>query len=174
MTGSVRVLTMAAMLTALSVIIGYICKTIPALNLGAGLRITFENLPIILSGIMFGPIVGGCVGCIADLLSCLASGQSPLPFVLVGSISVGIVAGITSKCIFKKSGLKKIIFSEIFAHLVGSMIIKTITLYFVFGPVVALRIPISLGVLIVEIALLCIMYKNKAIRKLIDTKWGRT
>lgn len=164
-----KILTVAAMMTALSVVIGYICKTIPALNLGTGLRITFENLPIILAGMMFGPVVGGCVGCIADLLSCLLSGQAPLPFVLVGSIAVGVVAGISSKLIVRKNGILKIVVSELLAHLVGSMIIKTIALYFVFGPVVVFRIPISIGVLVVEILLLCAIYKNKAVRKLIDS-----
>ena len=166
--GRVRMITLSAMLTAFSVVIGYICKTIPALNFGMGLRITFENFPIILSGMMFGPIVGGCVGCCADLLSCLMSGQAPLPFVLVGSIAVGVVAGVCAKFVVRQNGILKIAVCEIMAHLVGSMLIKTVALYFVFGPVVVFRIPISLGILIVEIFLLCMIYKNKAIRKLID------
>lgn len=165
----VRMLTVSAMMIALSVVIGYICKTIPALNLGTGLRITFENLPIILAGIMFGPIVGGCVGCISDLLSCLASGQAPLPFVLVGSISVGIMAGISSRLIVRRNGVLKIVISELLSHLVGSVIIKTAALYFVFGPIVFFRIPISIGIVAVEILLLCLLYKNKTVRKLIDT-----
>ena len=60
--GSLTTMTVSAMMVALSAVIGYICKTIPALNLGSGLRITFENLPIIVVGIMFGPIVGGIIG----------------------------------------------------------------------------------------------------------------
>ena len=164
----VKVLTVSAMMVALSAVIGYVCKTIPALNLGSGLRITFENLPIILSGIMFGPIVGGCVGCLADLLSCLFSGQTPMPWVLVGSISVGVMAGIGSKFIVRRNGFLKLIVSELLAHLVGSMIIKTIALYYVFGEVVFFRIPMSIGIAAVEIVLLCIMYKNKTVRNLID------
>ena len=167
---NVKVLTVSAMMVALSAVIGYVCKTIPALNLGSGLRITFENLPIILSGIMFGPIVGGCVGCLADLLSCLFSGQTPLPFVLVGSISVGVMAGIGSKFIVRKNGVLKLIVSEVLAHLVGSMIIKTIALYYIFGAVVLFRIPMSIGIAAVEIVLLCIMYRNKTVRNLIDSK----
>ena len=51
---SVKALVLAAMLTAMSVVIGMFCKTL--LNFGNGLfRVTFENLPIILSGIIFGP-----------------------------------------------------------------------------------------------------------------------
>ena len=170
---NVKVLTVSAMMIALSAVIGYVCKTIPALNLGTGLRITFENLPIIVSGIMFGPIIGGCVGCIADLLSCLSSGQAPLPWVLVGSISVGVVAGVSSKFIVIKNGFLKLIVSELLAHLVGSMVIKTIALYAIFGPVVLFRIPMSIGIAAVEIILLCAMYKNKTVRNLIDSKGGR-
>ncbi len=170
---NVKVLTISAMMIALSAVIGYVCKTIPALNLGTGLRITFENLPIIVSGIMFGPIIGGCVGCVADLLSCLFSGQTPMPWVLVGSISVGVVAGVSSKFIVRKNGFLKLIVSELLAHLVGSMIIKTIALYAIFGPVVLFRIPMSIGIAAVEIILLCAMYKNKTVRNLIDSKGGR-
>ncbi len=171
--GNIKVLTISAMMIALSAVIGYVCKTIPALNLGTGLRITFENLPIIVAGIMFGPVVGGCVGCVADLLSCLFSGQTPMLWVLVGSISVGVVAGISSKFIVRKNGFLKLIVSELLAHLVGSMIIKTIALYPIFGQVVLFRIPMSIGISAVEIILLCAMYKNKTVRNLIDTKGGR-
>ena len=167
--GSITVISVSAMMIALSVVIGYICKTVPFLNLGTGLRITFENLPIIVSGVMFGPIVGACVGCISDLLSCLFSGQAPMPFVLIGSIAVGAVAGFCSKFIVRKNGIFKLVIAEISAHLIGSMIIKTAALYFVFGPIVFFRIPISIGIIAVELPLLCLLYKNKTIRRLIDT-----
>ena len=67
---SVRFLTTAAMLTALSVVIGIVCKNF--LNFGSGLfRVTFENLPIIMSGILLGPAAGGIVGAASDLVSYL-------------------------------------------------------------------------------------------------------
>ena len=72
--GRVRNMTMAAMLTAVSVVIGIFCKNF--LNLGGGLfRITFENMPILLSGILFGPMVGGIVGLATDVISYFLSGQ---------------------------------------------------------------------------------------------------
>ena len=167
--GSIRVMTMSAMLVALSAVIGYVCKTIPALNLGTGLRITFENLPIILAGVMFGPVVGGCVGGVADLLSCLFSGQTPIPLVLVGSVSVGIAAGVFSRFVIRKKGFLRIAVAEVVAHLIGSVIIKTAALYSVFGPIVLYRIPISIGIVVVEILLIYAMYKNKNVRNLIDS-----
>lgn len=59
---SIKILTTAAMLTAISIVIASLCKVIPFLNFGIGLRVTLENMPIIMAGILFGPIVGGCVG----------------------------------------------------------------------------------------------------------------
>ena len=171
--GNVKNLTVAAMMTALGAVIGYLCKVIPILNIGSGLRITFENLPVIMAGMMFGPIVGGCVGGVSDLLSCLFSGDAPLPWIMVGSITVGVVAGIVSKYIVKKNGIFKIVMCELFAHLVGSMIIKTITLYFIFGPIVYARIPISIGIAIVEIIIFCAIYKNKVLRAMIDNQSRR-
>ena len=53
---SPKKIAFAAMLVAMSVIIGIFCKNF--MNFGLGLfRITFENLPIILAGIYLGPIV---------------------------------------------------------------------------------------------------------------------
>ena len=87
---SLRVLTQAAMLTAMSVVIGIFCKSF--LNFGNGLfRITFENLPIILSGLLFGPVIGGIVGVATDLISYLLSPQLYPPNLIVtaGAFSVG-------------------------------------------------------------------------------------
>ena len=126
----IKALTTAAMLTAMSVIIGIICKSF--LNFWGGLfRITFENLPIILTGILYGPIVGGAVGAATDLVSYFLSPQIYPPNLIVtfGATMVGIVAGVVAKFIVKKRGYAQIIISGAAAHVVGSMIIKPIGLF---------------------------------------------
>ena len=97
--GSIKIMTMAAMLTAMSVVIGIFCKNF--LNFGAGpyaglFRVTFENLPILAAGLMFGPLVGGAVGLSADVISYLLSRQVyPLnPLVTLGAMAVGLVCGL--------------------------------------------------------------------------------
>ena len=94
----IKALTTAAMLTAMSVIIGIICKSF--LNFGGGLfRITFENLPIILTGILYGPIVGGAVGAATDLISYFLSPQTYPPNLIVtlGATMIGVTAGVFAK-----------------------------------------------------------------------------
>lgn len=167
--GSIKIMTMAAMLTAMSVVIGIFCKSL--LNFGGGLfRITFENLPILMSGIMFGPIVGGIVGAATDIISYLLSNQAyPINLIVtLGATSVGIVSGLFSKYVFKKRGFSRIIFSSAFAHIVGSMIIKPIGLFQFYQWAVLWRVPMYLVIAPIEILIICLMYKNRSVKKLLD------
>lgn len=166
---SARYITLSAMLVAMSVVIGIFCKSV--LNFGGGLfRITFENLPIILSGITFGPVVGASVGLLSDIISYLLSGQSyPLNFVVtVGATSIGLISGLVSRYVIKKRGSAQIIVSASLAHVVGSMIIKPIGLYAFYGIAVLWRIPLYLVIAPIEILLLCLLYKKNGFRRLVD------
>ncbi len=166
---SVKALTLAAMLTAMSVVIGIFCKNF--MDFGGIFRVTFENFPIILSGIVFGPVVGGLVGAVSDMISYMLSTQSFAisPIITVGAAFVGITAGVVSRYVIKKEGNAKIIVSSILSHLVGSVIIKSIGLYVYFGWVVLYRIPIYIGIAAIETFLICLMYKNKSFRRLMET-----
>ena len=162
-------LTLSAMLIAMSVVIGIFCKTF--LNFGGGLfRITFENLPIILSGIMFGPLVATAVGVATDLVSYLLSPQiyPPNLVVTLGAATVGFISGFISHFLVKKQGYAQIIISGIAAHAVGSMIIKSIGLFSFYGWAVIWRVPTYIVIAAVEITILCLLYKNATFRRLID------
>ncbi len=167
--GTVGIMTMAAMLTAMSVVIGIFCKSL--LNFGGGLfRITFENLPIILSGIMFGPLVGGIVGGAADIVSYFMSGQAyPINLIVTaGAVSVGVISGFFSHYVFKKKGYARIVFPSLLAHIAGSMIIKPIGLFTFYGWTVLWRVPMYLVIAPLEILAICAMYKNRTVRRLLD------
>ena len=81
---SIKAVTTASMLVAMSVVIGIFCKTY--LNFGMGLfRVTFENLPILMAGILYGPVVGVAGAIVSDPLGYLLHPDGPyfLPFMLV-------------------------------------------------------------------------------------------
>ena len=164
---SVRYLTLAAMLTAISVVIGIICKNF--LNFSGGLfRITFENLPIIICGIVSGPVIGGIVGLLSDLISYLLSPQTYPPNLVVtfGAMCIGVISGIFSRFVIKRHGYLQITLSVGVSHVIGSMVIKSIGLYAFYGWAVLFRIPTYLLIASAEAALICLMYKNANIRKL--------
>ena len=164
---------MAAMLTAMSVVIGIFCKNF--MNFGAGLfRVSFESLPILLSGIMLGPIIGGVVGAATDIISYLMSGQAyPLNFVVTaGAALTGVISGILAKYVIKKKSAARIIIPSAVAHVICSMLIKTAGLYAYYGWAVLWRIPVYFAIAPLEIVIMCLMYKNTAIKSIIESFWN--
>ena len=165
---SVKGLTVAAMLVAMSVIIGIFCKNY--LSFGGGLfRVTFENLPIILSGILFGPAVGGIVGVASDMASYLLSNQIYPPNLIVtaGACLVGVVSGTVSHYVVKKRGALQIIASGALAHIVGSMLVKSIGLFAFYQWGVLWRIPLYCLIAPLEILVLCMLFRKKSFLRLL-------
>ena len=168
---NVRTLTLVAMLTAMSVVIGIFCKSY--LNFGGGLfRITFENLPIILTGMLFGPLLGGAVGIASDLVSYLLSGQMYPPNLIVtlGAAAIGVISGVVFRLCGKKKTTFPIVASASAAHIIGSMIIKPIGLFQFYGWATLWRIPLYLLIAPVEILILCLLFRNKNFCRLTEMK----
>ena len=172
----VKRLTLAAMLCAISVVIGIVCKNYFSFG---PIRITFEGLPIIMSGILFGPVVGGIVGFASDFISYCYSVQAFAisPVISVAAMLLGVIPGIITKYVVRKRSTAAIIMSGAIAHFISSMIIKTAALYFMMErtPVVFFRIPLYLVIAPIEIFVICLMFKNSAFVKMIDgIDTGRT
>ena len=164
--GNVRVLAVSGLLTALSVALAALAKAV----FGSGpLRLTFENLPIFIGGFAFGPAIAAVIALCADLLSCLINGMAPMPLISVGAVLVGAVSGILYKYVLKKMNMKpRMIISVSAAHIIGSMIVKTAVLYQWYGNVVYFRIPIYIGVIAVESALLILLFGNREFTAQLD------
>ena len=172
-----KVITTAAMMTAISVLIGIFCKNYMNFGVPPGLfRVTFENLPIIMSGILYGPIIGGVVGVLTDLISYLLSSQAYPPNLIVtlGAAASGIIAGLVAKYLIKKNGKLQIIVAGALAHLVASMIIKSIGLYQFYGWLVLVRIPLYLCIAPAEIAVICTLLKRKSFARIVGYNEGNT
>ena len=126
-----RVLTTAALLAALSAVIGIVCKNLFTFNIYY--RLTFENAPIILAGLLYGPVVGAMVGICADAVSCLMSSNPALnPIISLGAASVGLISGLIPKII--RRGVKvQTATAVVLAHLIGQVGIKSIAKMIYFG-----------------------------------------
>jgi len=116
-----KILACSAIFVALSIVCGKYLQ----IPVGDILRFSFENLPIILSGFVFGPLAGVIVGVLADLLGCVLVGYSINPIITLGAATVGAVSGICS-IIFKKCPLwLRLIPSVSLSHILGSVVVKT-------------------------------------------------
>ena len=164
-----RVLVFAALMASMSIVIGLVCKNYLTFSDGS-VRITFENLPIILSGIWFGPFVGAVVGVIADFISALLSPPyQPNPLISLGAASIGILSGVLARYIIKGRKFYHILLLTLAVHTVGSVIIKSTMLglmgYAVVWPI---RIAIYSAVALCESYLIYVIVSNKGLSSRIE------
>jgi len=159
--GSVKVMVACALFIAMSIVLGKILS----IKIGDNIRISFENLSLILAGILYGPLIGMFTAVAADILGCFIAGYSINPIITLGAACIGFTAGIVSMFIFKKHLLPRVAVSVFAAHIIGSMIIKTIGLYIYYpGSRVTLpwRVPIYLITSVAETVLIFTLLKSKA------------
>lgn len=165
----IKVVAAAAMLCALSVLIGIFCKTFlqhPAL---VYYRITFENLPVIFAGMVYGPAVGAAVGACADLVSCLCSpNPAVIPLITVGAAAVGAMAGLAPR-IIKKRGALQTALAVALAHIVGQVLIKSAAKILLLGMPwqgIFVGIGVSVAVGTVEFAAINLLRSVRALKRL--------
>lgn len=123
--GTIQTMTLSAVFVAISIV----CGKYLAINAGPFLRFSFENLPVILSGIMFGPVIGAIVGGTADLIGALiVYGGDMNIFITLGAMSIGLTSGLIWKFLPKLPNAVKLLLATFIAHLIGSVIIKSLGL----------------------------------------------
>lgn len=165
---SLKILVASSLMVAISIV----CGKYLAIPGGDVLRFSFENLPIMMAGMLFGPAAGVAVGVVADLVGCILVGYTVNPLVTLGAATIGFVSGLVW-LVFKHNRSfsygARIVFSVSFAHLLGSVLIKTFGLaaYYAF-PIWELMLWRLLNYAIVgaiEGTLLYILLKNKLLMK---------
>lgn len=165
---SLKILAAMSLMVAISIV----CGKYLAIPGGEVLRFSFENLPIMMAGMLFGPLAGAAVGVVADLVGCVLVGYTINPLVTLGAAMIGLVSGGTWLLLRNKRAMPyvvRIIFAVATAHFVGSVIIKTFGLaaYYAF-PLWELMLWRLLNYAIVgavEGTLLFILMKNKLLMK---------
>ena len=168
--GDIRVLCFAAMFVALSIALAALCMVL--LSLGA-IRITFENLPILLSSVLFGPLVGAATGVTADIISCIIAANPINPIITVGAAMIGAVSGVFSHYIFKKYSTAHIFISTLASHILGSMIIKSAGLMILYNypfETIIWRVPLYIFIWAVESTLIAILLKNPIVLRVADIR----
>ena len=160
--GELRVLVCAALFAAMSIVCGKYLQ----IPVGEVVRISFENLPIIMSGILFGPVVGLVTGVVADLVGCLMVGYDVNPLVLAGAAAIGLLSGVVSNYFFKKTLWLRLLVSVVVSHLVGSVLIKTLGLAAWYSlPLYELmlwRLGTYVCIAAAEFAVILLLMKNRA------------
>ena len=163
--GSLRVMVLCSVFVAISIV----CGKYLAIRGGDILRFSFENLPIILSGIAFGPVAGAAVGVVADLIGCVLVGYAINPIITVAGGLIGAISGLVYYVCRKAPLWLGATLSVTVSHIIGSVIVKTVGLAVFYSmPLWELMLWRLLNYAIIGTAegvLIYLLLKNKAFRK---------
>lgn len=126
-------LVVCAMLTALGVVLGGMLS-IPAMPFGTySVKIGFGALPVIISGVLYGPFWGAAVGALCDLLQALLFPKGAyMPWFTVVAMLFGLVPGL----FFMKNErttFLRILTAVSCGQILGSVICNTALIVWLYG-----------------------------------------
>ena len=158
-----RLIIVLALLTAIGIILGKFL----AFNITEFMRFSLENLTIFLASIAFGPIAGLIVGVCEDIIGCMLAAYVWNPLITLGAALNGLVAGLVYRYASRLPASLRIGSSVVTAHLVGSVLTKTVGLSIFYAlPFYATLGWRSINYVIVgavEIVALIYLFKSKAL-----------
>ena len=170
---NLRALILTAIFAALSIVLGKFA----AINVGETIRISFESFPIMLTSFLFGPIYGLACGVLADTLGCVLRGYALIPLITVASALMGVIPALMRRLLPVKNLTAKVMISGATAHVICSMLVKTVALDLVyktgFFALLATRVPIYIVTAAVESYLCAVILKTKFVKREIATFDGK-
>ncbi|NLT09040.1 MAG: folate family ECF transporter S component [Ruminococcus sp.] len=170
--GSIRIMVIAALFVAMSIVLGKML----AINIGTSIRISFENLPILMAGIFFGPLVGAAVGIGADVIGCLIVGYSINPVITLGAASIGLFSGLVSMYLSNRYSFRSTLCAVMSGHIIGSILIKSIGIFLYFHTpfqTLLFRVPLYAGIGLLETYIITLLLKDKAFSAQLERMCGK-
>ena len=160
----IRKLCTVSMLIAVSVVLGAYLTV----RIGGGIKITFKFVTVFMSAYLFGPIVGGLVGLLSDIIAFfLSPTASFLPQVSAIEFVYGFIFGIM---FYKKDmSILKIVICAAIQMLIINLFGTSYVLKGFFGDkysaAVLTRLPTAILNTGIQIVMLSVLSKNNALRK---------
>jgi len=162
---STKMIVTIGLLIALSIVLTRLLSIEPTPNI----RISFGNLPIVLCGLLFGPIAGAVTGFLADFVG--VTFFSPYAWFAplgVSPLLMGLVPGLLRFAFKKRRSTGSLLFAVIPAYILGPILWSTFSLHLLYGSslkvMLTTRIPVSGAIAIVEIIVICLFVKSGVAR----------
>ena len=122
-------LTVCALLTALSVVLARLLTIIPS----EVSRFSLEAVPILLAGLLFGPLPGALTGFAADFIGCLFSPYGYNPIFCVPPILYGLCAGLFRPWLTRRCSPLRLALAFLPPLVLGSVLYQSFALAMIYG-----------------------------------------
>ncbi|HHY13235.1 MAG TPA: folate family ECF transporter S component [Thermoanaerobacterales bacterium] len=129
---STRELVMASFLSAFSIIL---TRYVSIMIAGGSIRLGFGNLPVITSGILLGPLLGGLTGLISDVVGVIILPQGTFhPGFTLSGILTGVIPGLIMRVNWRnRFSLFNIILANLSVYILISLCLNTFWLTHLLG-----------------------------------------
>ena len=124
-----KTLAYCAMLAAIQVVLARLIVPMPA----ADTRFSIEAVPVVLAGLLFGPLPGALVGFTADLVGCLFSGFGYNPLFCLPPILYGVCGGLFRGYVANKPSLLRMFLTYLPPVVLGSILYQSLALTYVYS-----------------------------------------
>jgi riboflavin transporter len=159
-------ITGAALLTAMNTVLGYF-----SIVIGNFLKIGFSYLTLAIAGFMYGPVVGGILGGLSDILNFIIKPMGPFfPGFTINAILTGFIYGL----IFYKKPitLLKVFLTKLFLVIVIDLILGTTWLSILYGQAFYVLLPMRAlkAIILLPIDTMLLYFVLSRFSKLVKTK----
>lgn len=165
---SIKTLVICALLSALSIIFGKFLN----IPVGETIRFSFENTPLFLAGIMFGPFISGIVAFVSDILGSILRGYAINPVITLGAVFVSVSGAFLFKVLKKLPLFLRLLLCVGTAHILGSIIIKTVGLMLYTGTDFFVLLPVRcinyFIMIVIDTCALFFLLKNRSLKKILE------
>jgi ECF transporter S component (folate family) len=174
---NIKYMVMAAFLTALSIVLTrFLSVIVPIAGLPT-VRVGFGRAPIVMSGLLFGPLLGGLTGAAADLIGVLINPMGTYhPGFTISAVLDGVIPGILA-ILFRKRlvngnfiTLGRVFIVELILTILNSIILNTLWLTQLLGKGYMILLPARVINAVVNLPIQTIIIYTimKYIRKMVD------
>lgn len=140
----VKVLAAAAMLVALTVILSFL-----VIYFGSSTKVSFAFVPMAAGSMLFGPVVGGAVGALSDIIGYIIKPVGPyMPFFTITCALTGLIYGVF--LFNRKITLGKIIIAQLIVSVFLNLFLDTYWLTLLYGDAFMAMLPLR--------ALKCVLF----------------
>ncbi len=157
---SVKTLVTTALFIAISIVLARFC----VIYITPSVRINFGNIPIMLTGLLFGPIIGAAAGAIADVVGSVSlAALGWYPPITVSAALMGLIPGLLAFLVKREQTLPRTAVIVFVSNLCASMLWTTFWLSKLYGngfwTLASVRVPLYLGMTVVESIVIFAVYK---------------
>lgn len=150
-----RTLVLSALLAAMSIVLARFC----VIWITPSVRVNFGNIPVMLAGLMLGPVAGALVGAVADIVgSTVLSPYGWYAPLSVGPALIGLIAALPRGRVRKNPKYTRVLAVTLISNVIASMAYTTWILSGYngtpFPALIAVRVPLYVGISLVEAAVL--------------------